>query len=176
MSVREGGPIMRKWLTVSVCLLIAVLYFGLRIKSKYEFLHLPTAVSVELPGSRLIDSTKVFDLDSPLSWFWPEAGWVFAIPDPVQADRFFMFRIEYGERQPIVFMVDADCSTKRMTWYDTDEPDNVFPARDLYGRPVVAPDGKTYRRSSAQAEPPQKWMHEFCETDWTAERKAKAAE
>jgi hypothetical protein len=82
MSVREGGPIMRKWLTVSVCLLIAVLYFGLRIKSKYEFLHLPTAVSVELPGSRLIDSTKVFDFDSPLSWFWPEAGWLSQIAAP----------------------------------------------------------------------------------------------
>jgi hypothetical protein len=176
MYIGEIGAIMRKWLSVGVCLPMAVLYFGLRIKSKYEFLHLATAVSVELPGSRLIDSTKVFDFDSPLSWFWPEAGWVFAIPDQVQADRFFMFRIEYGERQPIVFMVDADCGTKKMTWYDTDEPDNVFPARDLYGQPVAAPDGKTYRRSSAQAEPPQKWMHEFCETDWTAERKAKAAE
>jgi hypothetical protein len=91
-------------------------------------------------------------------------------------DRFIVFRSEYGEKQATgVFLVDADCKTKKLRWYDSDEPDNVFPARDLFGEPVTSPDGKTYRLSLAQPDPPKGWMHEFCDTDWTAERKSAAA-
>ena len=94
------------------------------------------------------------------------------MPDPVLADRFYTVTLTYDEGQPLVFLVDADCKSREVVWYDLDEPESAFPARDLFGKPVVAPNGKTYRRDSAQYPAPPGWLQAFCETDWTAERKA----
>jgi hypothetical protein len=164
-----------EWTALVVGALV-LLYFGSSIKSKYDFQHFPTKIVQELPGSRLIGSNKAIDLGSPTSWFWPEHAWIFAMPDPVMGERFFVFRAEYGEKQATgLFLIDADCKDKKLTWYDPDEPESAFPARDLYGEPVTDGAGETYRRSVAQPDPPKGWMHEFCETDWKAERKAAAA-
>jgi hypothetical protein len=155
---------------------LVLLYFGYSIKSKYDFQQLPAEILEGLPGARLIGSVNVLEIESPTSWFWPERAWTFAMPDPVLSGRFFVFRAEYGEKEPSgLVLVDADCKTKKLTWYDPDQPESAFPARDLYGEPVTAADGETYRLSSTQPEPPKNWMYEFCETDWSAERKAAAA-
>jgi hypothetical protein len=141
---------------------------------KYRFEQTAIEVGKGLPGSRLIRSFKSRDLDSPISWFWPATTtWNFAMPDPVMGDRFYTMTLVYGEKEPpSVYLVDADCKDHEFTWYDLDEPASAIPARDLYGEPVQAPNGETYRLSKPQLDPPPGWMHEFCDTDWTAERKA----
>jgi len=164
----------RKWplLIVLACVLA---YEAWCIKSKYDFQQLPAQLTKSSPAMRLIGSGKAFDLTSPIvSWFWPERSWIFALPDRTFVDRFFAFRAEYGERQPRgIVMVDVNCGSKKLTWYDLDEPETAIPARDLYGGPVRSVGGEVYRRSSARPEqPPRGWIHQFCETDWSAERKA----
>ena len=82
----------------------------------------------------------------------------------------------YDEEKPIVFLVDADCEAREQVFYGLDQPESAFPARDIFGEPVVAPNEKTYRRlTTKQDELPAAWLHHFCDRDWTAERKAAAA-
>jgi hypothetical protein len=78
----------------------------------------------------------------------------------------------YDLPDPTTFLIDIDCKTGDITWYDLDEPEKALPARDLYGQPVVAPNGQTYRRDSDQMSTPPGWLQPLCKTDWTAERKA----
>jgi hypothetical protein len=128
-----------------------------------------------IPGARLIGSIKTVRISSPISWFWPTTEtWNFAWPDPLMLDRFLTFTLVYDEKlSPIVFLVDADCKTREQVFYGLDEPESEFPARDIFGEPVVAPNGKTYRRLKFKQENvPAAWIHEFCDTDWTAEREA----
>jgi hypothetical protein len=86
--------------------------------------------------------------------------------------RFYTITLAYDEKEPIVWLIDVDCKDHKFTWYDLDQPASALPARDLYGEPVLAPGGKTYRRSDPQLDPPPGWMHQFCDTDWTEEHKA----
>lgn len=140
---------------------------------KYRFEQAAIEVRKRLAGSRLISSFKSADLASPISWFWPATTtWNFAVPDRLMGDRFYTITLVYGEKEPIVYLVDADCKDHEFTWYDLDEPASALPARDLFGEPVLAPSGETYRRSKWQLDPPPGWMQEFCDTDWTVERKA----
>ena len=97
------------------------------------------------------------------------------MPDRMMQDRFYTFTLIYEEEQPIIFLVDADCEARKVIWYDLDEPESALPALDVLGKPVVAPNGQTYRRDHAQLPAPPEWLHAFCETDWTAERKAAAS-
>jgi hypothetical protein len=139
---------------------------------KYRFERVAAETGREIPGARLISSFKSGDLASPVSWFWPATtNWTFAVPDQLTSRRFYTMTMVYNE-EPFVFMVDADCEDHKLIWYDLDEPESAFPARD-FGDPVVAPNGKTYRRmkETNTRDPPQ-WLHAFCETDWTAEKKA----
>ena len=110
---------------------------------------------------------------SPISWFWPATTtWNFAVPDRQLQGRFYTFTLTYAEKDPIVYLVDVDCKVKKLTWYDLDEPESAYPAVNSRGEPAVAPNGKTYRLSKAQLDPPAGWMYEFCDTDWTEERAA----
>ena len=125
-----------------------------------------------IPGAQLIGTMKTGDLASPVSWFWPTTEHLsFAVPDPVMRDRFYTSTVIYGEN-PIVFLVVADCQARELVFYDLYEPESALPARDLFGQPVVAPNGKTYRLDESKFAKPPEWLHAFCETDWTAERKA----
>jgi hypothetical protein len=158
-------------LLVAIAIMLGVSYCS--EWPKYQFERTAREVGRGLPGARLISSAKSGDLSSPVSWFWPATTtWTFAVPDPVLADRFFTATLTYGEEQALSFLVDADCKDRTLIWYDLDEPDSAFPARDLFGEPVVAPNGKTYRRSDYPYHVPPGWLHAFCDTDWTAERKA----
>jgi hypothetical protein len=143
---------------------------------KYRFERAAAEAGHRIPGARLISSMKGGDLASPVSWFWPATtNWSFAFPDAVLRDRFYTFTLIYNEElSPIVFLVDADCEAREEVLYDLDEPESAFPALDFLGEPVVAPNGKTYRRAKRYTNiaPPPEWLHAFCETDWTAERKA----
>jgi hypothetical protein len=144
---------------------------------KYRFEQAAIETAKQLPGSRLLTSFKSGDLTSPISWFWPATTtWNFAVPDRELSGRFYTFTLTYGDKNPLVYLVDVDCEDHEFTWYDLDEPEGAFPARDLFGEPVVAPSGQTYRRSKDQLDPPPGWMHAFCDTDWTAERKAATAQ
>lgn len=175
--MRSLVPARGKW---PVFILLAGLLTGLLayeawcIKSKYDFEQIPGLLTKTSPALRLIGSGKTFELTSPiLSWLWPERSWIFALPDRTFADRFFTFRAEYGEPQPkAIVMVDVDCTSKKLTWYDLDEPESAIPARDINGGPVKSVGGEVYRLSSAQPGTPRGWIHQFCETDWSAERKA----
>ena len=141
---------------------------------KYHFERVAIEVGKQMPGSRVISSFKSGDLASPVSWFWPATTtWNFAVPDRVTGDRFYIITMVYGEKEAIVHLVDANCEDRDLTWYDLNEPASAFPARDIFGEPVLAPSGQTYRLSKSQLSPPPPgWMHEFCDTDWAVERKA----
>lgn len=142
---------------------------------KYRFEQLAAETGHSIPGARLIGSTQTADFASPISWFWPATTtWNFARPDPLMRNRFYTVTLIYNEESPIVFLVDADCEARKEVLYDLDEPESAFPARDMWGEPVAAPNGKTYRRLNTNTALPLKWLHAFCDTDWTIERKAAA--
>ncbi len=143
---------------------------------KYRFEQAVKEAIQRLPVARVIDVQKTIDLASPVTWFWPETTlWTFAIPDPLVRDRFFENTEIYDEK-PLTYLVDVDCGDRTAIRYDLDEPDSAPPALTIWGEPVVAPNGKTYRRisqkiDSAYPEPP-KTIRAYCDTDWTAERNA----
>jgi hypothetical protein len=140
---------------------------------KYRFEQMTVETVHRIPGTRLVNSFKTVDPVSPVSWVWPAKTTMnFAWPDPLMLDRFYTITSVYGEKDPIIFLVDADCGSRQPVLYDLDQPENSFPALDLWGEPVVAPNGKTYRQiqASKKIAPPDEWLNAFCNTDWTAER------
>lgn len=143
---------------------------------KYRFEKIAAEAGKQLPGARLVGSMKSGDLSSPVSWFWPATTtWNFAMPDPVMSGRFYLMSMLYDEKEPSVWLLDVDCDSRKGEWYDLDEPATAAPARNLFGEPVVAPNGQTYRHSKVNIAFPKEWLHQFCDTEWTAERKATRA-
>jgi hypothetical protein len=127
-------------------------------------------------GARVIGSKKLRSILSPVSWFWPAiTESTLALPDPRVADRFYTITLGYGEKQPVVFLVDADCQTRELAFFGPDEPERAAPAQDLFGNPVVAANGKTYRRLRTNPDFPAAWLISFCDTDWSTEREAVVA-
>lgn len=156
--------------SAAIAVVLGLSYWSER--PKYHFEQVAIRVGHDVPGARLIFSAKSGDIASPVSWFWPATTiFNFAMPDRM-AGRFYLMGLLYGEKEAAVYLLDADCEARKVEWYDLDEPDSAYPARDFFGDPVVAPNGKTYRRDSAQLPAPPEWLHAFCDTDWTAERKA----
>lgn len=188
-KVRSERPVSRrawqtmagKWVGIAsawlagIAILLGVSYWA--ELPKYRFEQTAPEIGAQMPGARLIGSVKFADLASPISWFWPPTTtFNFASPDPLLKGRFYLVSMIYEERnEPDVFLIDVDCEARKGEWYDQDEPDTAFPARTLWGEPVVTRNGKTYRRSKAQMALPEDWLHAFCDTDWTAERKAVGA-
>ena len=144
---------------------------------KYNFERQIAEAVRSLPGARVIEKQSVTDVTSPIEWFWPPVTrWTFAVPDPLMRDRFFTTTAIYEERDPITQLVDVDCESRTAIRYDPDEPDSALPARTLWGDPVVASNGKVYRRIAAKIETtypePRRFIDAFCDTDWSAEREA----
>jgi hypothetical protein len=128
------------------------------------------------PGARIISSEQHRSVLSPVSWLWPATTeTTIALPDPRVADRFYTMTLAYGEKLPVVFLVDADCQTRKLTFYGPDEPESAAPAQDLLGAPVVAANGKTYRQLRTNPNAPATWIVDFCDTDWSTERQAVVA-
>jgi hypothetical protein len=144
--------------------------------TKHRFKDRAAESTSSVPGARVIGSKKLRSILSPVSWFWPAiTETTIALPDPRMADRFYTMALAYGEKLPVVFLVDADCLTRRLTFYGQDEPESSAPAQDLFGAPVVAANGKTYRRLRINPDAPTTWIVDFCDTDWFVEREAVAA-
>jgi hypothetical protein len=164
--------------TMGVSLTALAVVFGLSYYSewpKYRFEQAARAAANVLPGARLVSSERVVELDSPVSWFWPPVTTLnFAMPDPYTDGRFYLISMldEHGQNNPDVFLLDVDCKERKGEWYDLDEPETAFPARDVWGDPVVAPNGKTYRRMKTNILFPPEWPHAFCDTNWNVEREA----
>jgi hypothetical protein len=157
------------WL-VAIAVILGMSYWSER--PKYHFEQVAIRVGQELPGARLILSMKSGDITSPVSWFWPATTiFNYAMPD-MMAGRFYLMGLRYGETDAAVYLLDVNCEARKVEWFGLDEPDSAYPARDVFGDPVVAPNEKTYRHDSAQLPAPPEWLHAFCDTDWTAERKA----
>lgn len=156
--------------------LVAFLFLGSYCSElpKYRFERAATEVGHQLPGARLISSFKSGDLASPVSWFWPATTvWNYAIPDPIINGRFFTISFLYGETEnPYVELIDVDCKDHNDIHYSLSEPDSALPALDLWGEPVKAPNGQVYRRMKKAYPLPKEWVHAFCETNWSVERKA----
>jgi hypothetical protein len=142
---------------------------------KHQFEDRAVESTHGVPGARVIGFKKGPNILSPVSWFWPATTEsTLALPDPRVADRFYTLTLVYGEKQPVVLLVDADCQTRKLTFFGPDEPESAEPARDLFNNPVVAANGKTYRRLRTNPDPPAVWLIAFCDTDWFAERDAVA--
>jgi hypothetical protein len=143
---------------------------------KHQFEDRAAESAHGVPGARIIGAMKRVNILSPVSWLWPAATeWSLALPDPRVADRFYTVTQVYGEKQPVVFLVDADCQKRELAFFGPDEPESAAPAQDLFGDPVVAANGKTYRRLRTNPAPPADWLISFCDTEWSAEREALAA-
>jgi hypothetical protein len=144
---------------------------------KYSFGQRVNEAVQNLPGARVIDKQTVIDVTSPIEWFWPPVTtWTFAVPDPLMRDRFFTTTAIYEEKNPIIYLVDVDCQDRSAIRYDLDEPDSAVPARTMFGDPVVAENGKIYRRIPAKIESaypePRRFIDAFCDADWSAARDA----
>jgi hypothetical protein len=140
-------------------------------RPKYRFQEDAAETGRIIPGAKLVSSVQSTELASPVSWFWPATTtWNYAWPDPAKPNRFYAASLVYGEDDPVVLLVDADCTTGAVELYDLDEPDSALPALTARGEPVVAPNGKTYRRTNAERPLPASWIQSFCHTDWTAEK------
>jgi hypothetical protein len=127
------------WLAVTV-IVLGMSYCSEATKHHFEDRAAENTSSV--PGARLIDSKQRRNILSPVSWFWPATTeTTIALPDPRVADRFYTMTLAYGEQLPVVFLVDADCQTHKLTFFGPDEPESAEPARDLFGAPVVAANG-----------------------------------
>lgn len=168
----RGFKIAGAWVAV-IAVFVGWSYWSELPKYKFER---DAAKMGSLPGMRVISTFKTLSIASPISWFSPPTTtWNFATPDPLMLDRFYTITLIYGEKEsPIVFLADVEChAPPKATLYDLDEPDNALPARDLWGEPVTAPNGKTYRRRPETKIPfPLEHLRAFCETDWTNERHA----
>jgi hypothetical protein len=173
MTVTKGFKIAGGW-SAGIAIALSLSYYA--EWPKYRFERLAAETGQRIPGARLIGSMKSADFASPISWFWPATTtWNFARPDPLMRDRFYTLTLIYDEKEsPIIFLVDADCEARKEVLYDLDQPESAFPARNLWGEPVSAPNGKTYRQLKTNIAPPPEWLHAFCDTDWTTERKAAA--
>lgn len=144
---------------------------------KYRFEKAAAEAINQTPGARLISSSQSGDLASPISWFRPTTTtWNFAMPDAQMSGRFYMVTMLYEDQDdPGVLLVDASCDDRSLTLYSLDAPEDSYPARDMFGEPVVAPNGQTYRLMNTKAQLPDEFIKAFCDTDWSAERKAMAA-
>lgn len=164
--------IVGSWLA-AIAIVLGLSYWSER--PKYHFEEVAKRVGQQMPGARLILSAKSGDLVSPVSWFWTATTtFNFAMPD-LSAGRFYVMTLRFDEKEPAVYLIDADCENRKVEWFGLDEPESAYPARDVFGEAVRAPNGKTYRRSRAQLAAPPQWLHAFCDTDWTPERKAVVA-
>lgn len=156
---------------------IAVLAFFLggsywNERPKYRFEEVAKRVGEQLPGARLILTAKSGDLVSPVSWFWPATTtYNYATPD-LSEGRFYLVVLRYDEKEPWIYLIDADCTARDVDLYDLDQPDTAMPARNWAGEAVKAPNGKTFRLIKYHYAAPKAWVTAFCDTDWTAERKA----
>ncbi len=169
-----------KWLKITAGCVIGIgVVFGWSYWSerpKYNFERTAAEIGANLPGARLIGQSAVIDPASPITWIWPPTTtFNYAIPDPIVRDRFYVMSLVYELKDPGIWLVDPDCKGHAETIYDLDEPETQIPARNLLGEPVVAPNGKTYRRMKGAIPLPIPWLKAMCETDWTAEKKALAA-
>jgi hypothetical protein len=127
----------------------------------------------QIPGARLVSSIKTAEVGSPVSWFFPATTRLnYATPDPLMSGRFYLISMSYEEREPSVHLIDVFCDDREGIWYDLDQPATAPPARSVFGEAVVAPNGQTWRRMKVSSKLPAEWLHAFCDTDWTAERKA----
>jgi hypothetical protein len=161
------------WSSVAV-IVLGMSYCSEAMKHRFEDRAAENTSSV--PGARVISSEQRRSILSPVSWFWPATTeTTIALPDPRVADRFYTMTLTYGEKLPVVFLIDADCQTQRLTFFGPDEPESAEPAQDLFGAPVVAANGKTYRRLRTNPEAPATWIVDFCDTDWSVERETVAA-
>ena len=143
---------------------------------KYRFQEDAAETGRIIPGARLVSSIRSADLASPVSWFWPATTtWNFAWPDLLTQDRFYAVTLVYGEDDPLVLLVDANCQNGDAELYDLDQTEGAPPALTIRGEPVVAPNGKTYRRVNTEQPFPASWLRAFCDTDWTTEKDAAAA-
>jgi hypothetical protein len=126
-----------------------------------------------VPGARVIGSAKRRSILSPVSWFWPATTEsIIALPDPRVADRFYTMTLAYGEKLPVSSWWMPTGLRRTLIFFGPDEPQSAEPARDLFDAPVVAANGKTYRRLRANPDKPSTWVMDFCDTDWSAEREA----
>jgi hypothetical protein len=143
MVQMKPGRVMGAWSTIFLVIL-GVSYCSELPRYRFGAQAVDTANGI--PGARVIGSKNELNIPSPVSWFWPATiEWTLALPDPRVADRPYTMTLIYGEKQPVVFLVDADCQTHKLAFFGPDEPENAEPARDLFSSPVVAANGKTYR-------------------------------
>ena len=174
------GGVMQGFKTFTGGIVVLAVIAGisyLEESSKYRFEKAAAAAIKQTPGARLISSFQSGDLASPLSWFRPTTTtWNFAMPDSQMGGRFYVVTMLYEDQDdPSVLLVDASCDDRSLTLYSLDAPEDSYPARDLFGGPVIAANGQTYRLIDPKAQLSDVFVTAFCDTDWSPERKAVAA-
>lgn len=120
------------------------------------------------PGVKLLSSSGAIDPVSPTTWFdTPKTTFVFARPEPPNADIFTVIVFRYKEA-PSAYMVQMDCEAKEVTRAFTAE--KGYPLRNLWGEEFREQRGKTFNYKEAVAAPTAD-MKDFCASDWSTERR-----
>lgn len=138
---------------------------------KYQFEKMARETAQKnLAGVRLISASYAVNPFSPISWLKPPATTLdFASPDEDVKTRFWLMAMFYKRKYPSIFILDVDCGKSTYKWSEL--------AYDLFGSfisgyPAATPDGRAYQRATDEVPLSAGWHHQFCDTDWTAERKA----
>jgi hypothetical protein len=121
------------------------------------------------PGFGLINTVKTADITSPVTWLKGTVGtYVFAKPEPPNADIFTVAVVPYEER-PSVYMVQVDCEAKEVIRAFPD--DQGEPLLNIWGEPFTTQEGKVFRSGDVKAASPDD-LADFCQRDWSKERAA----
>jgi len=154
----------------AIAMLLGVSFFLELQKHRFEWAAV--GLPQHTPGMRVLSSTKSRSLISPVSWFWPaRTNFTFAVPDDKVQNRFYVAFLNYGE-EFADFYVDANCDLRDGAWYGLGAAATAVPARDFFGKPIVARNGETFRRIDHELPFPRDLARAFCDTDWTKELEA----
>lgn len=147
----------------------------LQERSKYAFAAEVEAGLREAPWTRPVGTLATADLMSPVTWLWPtKTTWRIAQPmmgDGAQRRRFQESIITYG-REPSTYILDVDCQAMTVEAADVNQPPAADAMLNVLGEPVRDAQGKPFRYITTKQPWPADDVHQFCETDWTQERRA----
>lgn len=157
----------------SGCLTLGVVIFlgysALVQYGEHQYERAVITAMKSIPLNRQVSSFQKIDIVNPVSWIWPaRSTLLYASPDASSEGRFFTMRFSKGEKlQPTVSLIAPDCSKRNyVTYRRTESGDPKRLARDGFGDPLVAPDGKMFERQNRLEKLSDKLFTAFCKTSW----------
>jgi hypothetical protein len=152
---------------------IGLSYFAER--PKYAFEQEVAAGLRHAPWTRLVGSMKSADPMSPVSLIWATTT-TWRISQPALGDGTQMLRFQSAvivfPGATSIYMLDVDCHAKRIHAAHTDQPETAEAMRNVLGEPLRDGRGSIFRYIKSKEPWPIDELAQYCDTDWTKERRA----